>query len=199
MENILFILVIILALVVIVLLAVMIYFIAKFLKLRDSQQQPQTLSSGFEDKMPKEVRSEVEAAKASKENMLGKFCIDHPDLEAKGRCSISDEIYCELCITKENDVRIARKFLHLFLDSEWKNTFILNNEDVGADKLNELMRVKKEIWSGHSIPIITQKQFKINIESDKIEIFTVVMSREQDEVMIEKRFGFLTMNEEANL
>lgn len=197
MENILFILVIILAVILIIMLGVMIYLISKYLKVKEVQSStPDKLSKDLEARMPQNVREQVNKARATKENMLGKFCVDHEDLEAKGRCSISDELYCELCITKENDVRIARKYLHLFLDSQWENTFILNNEDIGADKLNELMRVKREVWTGKSIPIITQKQFKINIENDQIETFTVVMSREQDSELVEKRLGFLKDNEE---
>ena len=53
------------------------------------------------------------------------------------------------------------------------------------------MRVKKEIWNNEEIPMITQKQYKINIEDDKIEAFTLVKIREQDVDYLSKRFEFL--------
>lgn len=143
------------------------------------------------NKIPPEVRTNIEQAKESKKQLVGSFCVDHPDLAAKGRCAISDELYCELCLTKENDVKIARKFLSLFLDNEWPTHYMINNSEVGADRLNEVMRVKKELWKDKKIPVITQRQFKINIENDKIETFTAVMFRDEDKEQAVLRFGFL--------
>lgn len=126
------------------------------------------------------------------DSQLGPKCVDHPHLYAKGICSITDEPYCELCITKENDIRFARKHISLVMDSEWETLYFLQNERVGADKLNELLTIKHEKWKHENLPLITQKQYKINIENDHIETYTVVMSRVDDKDIWTKDLNFLT-------
>lgn len=199
MEQALFIIVIILGLILVLLLGAIVFFLFRYLRIKEknsSELSPNALSKDHPSykKVPKEVRENIHSAKESRKQLVGSFCVDHPDLPAKGRCAISDELYCDLCLTKENDVKVARKFLNLFLDHEWPVFQMLNNEEVGADKLNEVMRVKKELWKDGQIPIITQRQFKINIESDEIETFTVIMVREVDKEVAKQRFGFLTQD-----
>lgn len=195
MEKLLFIIVIILAVILVLLLGAIVYFLFRYLKIKEANSEEGTALDkdhpSFK-KIPKEVKENIQSAKESKKQLVGSFCVDHPDLAAKGRCSISDDLYCELCLTKEKDVKIARKYLSLFLDHDWPTVYMLNNEKVGADKLNELMRVKKELWKEKEVPVITQRQFKINIENDEIETFTVVMIREIDQEVAKLRFGFLT-------
>lgn len=195
MEKLLYIIIIILAVILVVLLAAIVVFLFRYLKLKETEQIQSTPADPGHpayQKIPTEVKETIKKAKESKNQLVGSFCIDHPDLPAKGKCSISDELYCELCLTKERDVKIARKFLNLFLDNEWPTFLMLNNNEVGANKLNEVMRVKKELWRERQIPIISQRQFKINIESDEPEIFTVLMVRDSDKEIAAQRFGFLT-------
>ena len=198
MENLLYVVVILLCVILVVLLAVVVFFLVRFIKIKENALQDKDASNESILKhentktMPNEVHAEVMAAKTQLEsNVSSGFCVDHPELPAKGVCSISDNAYCDLCITREKDIRIARKYLSLFLDNEWLDTFMLNNSSAGADNLNELMRVKKELWRGENIPVITQKQYKINIESDEIEIYTLVMARENDQELIKERLSFL--------
>jgi len=193
METILFSLVIALCVILILMLGVVAYFLFRYLKLKESEKitVEEERKKSLEDRMPLEVRQKVNEAQELSKSLVGQFCVDHPEIAAKGTCSISGEHYCELCITKEKDVRIARKFLNLFLDTDWQDTFFFNNKMMGEDKINELMRVKNELWQVKSVPVIAQKQFKINIETDDIEIYTVVMTRQQDDKLIESRLGFL--------
>lgn len=195
MEKILFAIVILLIVILIVLIGVVGYLLLKYLKLQEQRQaRPNHGVSSYEDKMPKEVKEQIEKARSQKQldSVHGQFCVDHPENMAKGKCSISGEPYCELCITKEKDVRIARKYLHLFLDNTWENIFFIEDEILGEEKLAKLMDLKKEIWSNDGTPIITQKQFKINVETDMIETFTVVMARPEDSEMVKSKFSFLT-------
>lgn len=129
--------------------------------------------------------------KANENELIGHKCVDHPELEAKGLCSITDETYCELCITKEKDIRFARKLINLVLDSEWETAAFFLNEELGAEKLNELYKVKKELWKEQNLPLITQKQYKINIENDQIEAYTMVMGRVDDKALWSEKLSFL--------
>jgi hypothetical protein len=180
METTLIVLVSFLAIIVLILLGVIAYFLYRFLELKKSNTNIE--QSDSDNSLP---------AQQTVASSLAKFCIDHPELPAKGICSISNEVYCELCLAIEDDFKIARKHISLYFDFDWTTLFFLHNEDIGADKLNELMRVKKEIWNNEEIPMITQKQYKINIEDDKIEAFTLVKIREQDVDYLSKRFEFL--------
>lgn len=180
-----------------VLLIAILVFLFKYLKMKEGEKlktSPLDRSHPAHNKIPAEVKADLAQAKEARKQLVGSFCTDHPDLPAKGRCAISDDLFCELCLTKENDVKIARKFLSLFLDYEWPTHYMINNNEVGADRLNEVMRIKKELWKEKEVPVITQRQFKINIENDKIETFTAVMFRDIDKESAKQRFGFLHDN-----
>lgn len=114
------------------------------------------------------------------ENQNKNFCVDHSELPAQGNCSISDEAYCELCLTKQDDFKIARKYLNLYLDSKWQELGIYQLEDLGADRLNEILKMKKSIWQKEQVPVLGQRQFKINVEHDKVEEYLCIKVREQD-------------------
>ncbi|MBD64218.1 MAG: hypothetical protein CME62_03370 [Halobacteriovoraceae bacterium] len=195
METLLVVLIIILLVFMIILLGVVGFLFFKYLKLNQSLSNPalqdQSKVSVAEDRMPDEVKKKIEQAKRQKQTMQGQFCVDHPENPAKGKCSISEEPYCELCITREKDVRISRKFLHLFLDSEWENLYFLDDDVVGSDALERLMKIKKVMWQEKGTPVIAQKQFKINIENDEIETFTVVMVRPEDKEAVNSKLSFL--------
>lgn len=185
MENLLIAIVILLAILVIGLLGVVVVFLSKLIKLKETNNGDRS------KEISAEVMDAIEQANQNKSNVPSQFCIDHPELVGKGMCSISNEVYCELCLTKEDDVKIARKYLDLWLDFEWEDIFMVSNEVTGADKLNELIRLKKEFWHKQNIPLVTQKQFKINIENDRIEAYTMVKGRAEDRDLIKTTFDFL--------
>lgn len=181
METILFILVILLFILILILLGILIVLVYKLYR-----------SSSLGTETPENSLLSIAKANAAQEvESIGQKCVDHPELDAKGICSITDEPYCELCITKEKDVKFARKFLNLVLDSEWQTFFFESNKALGADKLNELYKIKKDLWKKQQIPLITQKQFKINIETDEIEAFTLIMARSEDIGQVEAKLDFL--------
>mgnify|MGYP003688354891 CR=1 FL=1 len=193
MEKILFVVVIILCVILILLLGIVAYSLLRYVKIQEKTSLSPEMEAQSEliKKMPEEIRKEVKAAEELTKTLVGQFCVDHPENPSKGVCSISNEHYCELCITKEKDVRIGRKFLNLFLDTKWQDSFFFSNDKIGSEKLDELIRVKKELWSNKAIPVIAQKQFKINIETNETEVYTVVMTREEDKGIIDTRLGFL--------
>ncbi len=164
-------------------------------KLFIKKEQINFTSMGGVQSYPPEVANAIAMAKQNKDMAVSQFCIDHPELYAKGVCSICNEPYCELCITKEMNVKVARKHLDLILDSKWEMVHMLQNEETGPDKLNELFRIKKSLWRESQTPIITHRQFKINIETDQIETYTFVQVREQDLAEIEPQLKFLSMND----
>lgn len=201
METALIIVIAILAILVLGLFALTVILILKFLKLKEAanNSEPKTLDQNIESKqIPDEIKKAIDHAKSlGQQNLVGQACVDHPELPAKGQCAISGQIYCELCLTKENDVKVARKYLNILLDSTWENIFMLHNERVGADKINELMRIKRTMWEEQELPLITQKQFKINIEIDKIEDYTAVMAREQDSERVKRMLDFLEVADDS--
>lgn len=186
MDQLLLIVIIILIVFILALAGIVGFFAYKILKL-----QKEGLESSSQNSFSPEVLEAIENAKNSKQSLTSQFCVDHPELLAKGICSISGEAFCELCLAKENETRIGRKYLDLFLDHDWDEVYILNNELTGADKLNEFYRIKKELWSQDHLPIISQKQFKINLENDQIEAFTSIKVRGQDLKTILPKINFL--------
>ena len=170
-----------------ILLGVVSYFLLKLIKLRKKELSllAQSQSIDYLNNHGKDSLGEETGI------FSGQNCIDHPELPAKGICSISDLPYCELCLAKEGDIKFARKYLDLILDNTWEEVFILNNEELGADKLNRLYALKKQVWKSDDLPIITQKQFKINIENDRIEAYTMVSCRIEDKDSISSKFDFL--------
>lgn len=193
MENALFVIVITLCVILIVLLGVVTYFLIRFVKLKEKQTNSVQIEQerSLQERMPEEVKAKVAHAQTISKSLEGRFCVDHPEMPAKGICSISGDHFCELCITKERDVRIARKYLHMFLDTDWQQSYFFNDFEMGETKIAELMRVKADLWRDKEIPVIAQKQFKINIENDDIETYTAVMTREEDKSVIDTRLGFL--------
>lgn len=169
------------------LLGVVSYFLLKLIKLRKKEISLLGQSQSL-DYLNGQIGNSRESTSIP---FSGQNCIDHPELPAKGMCNISDQPYCELCLAKEGDIKFARKFLDLILDNTWEEIFILNNEELGADKLNRLFEVKKHVWKLEDLPIITQKQFKINIENDRIEAYTMVSCRMEDKDSISLKFDFL--------
>ena len=68
---------------------------------------------------------------------------------------------------------------------------MLNNEKVGADTLNQLVKHKKQLWASNEVPIVTQMQFKINIEEDRSEAYTIVMAKTSDKDFVKSELSFI--------
>lgn len=191
METTLIVIIAILVILLITLVCVLIFFFSKMLKINSLNKDSNNVSIDTSSLLSNQQKLELKESKEKQYNPQSNFCIDHPELPAKGKCSISNHFYCELCITKEDEIKLARKFLDLYLDNEWEHLFFVNNEDTGADKLNNLVKVKKQIWNSEKLPIITQKQFKINIEEDRIEAFTMIKCRKKDSEYLRGKLSFI--------
>jgi hypothetical protein len=187
MENLLIAVVVLLTIIVVGLLVIVSFFLYKYLKLKEDSLNSEKENS----KYTPEIQNLLADLKSQKEPTSDQFCVDHPELSAKGTCSISEEAYCELCLSKEGEIRLARKNLALYLDFEWEDCHIISDVEAGADTLNHLIKTKKDLWKFSEIPIITQKQFKINIENDKIEAYTVIKSRVKDQALVGSKLSFL--------
>lgn len=121
----------------------------------------------------------------------GLYCVDHPDLIAIGHCAISGESLCEHCLTSQKEVKLAKKYLDLYLDSEWVEVLMLPNKEVSQDAAERIVKVKSSLWEDQARPMIVQGHYKINVESDEIEAFTVVIARKDDSDFIKKELSFI--------
>ncbi len=65
-----------------------------------------------------------------------------------------------------------------------------NNQDK-KDMFDRLMSIKKDLWDTSSIPVVVQGHYKINVESDEIESYTVLFSREEDVPFIKSELSFI--------
>ena len=52
-----------------------------------------------------------------------------------------------------------------------------------------LLDIKNEIWQSEEIPVIVQNHYKINIQDDSIESFTVFQCRDEDLDNLKIRFN----------
>ncbi len=173
MENILIGFIIFLSVILLLLLGAILYFLKKLV---DTNSKKATIQ---------EIQKEEYSAFSSQ------TCVDHPDRPAAGICAVSDRPYCELCLAQENEVKFARKYTDLVLDSHWDDLFVLSNDELEQSKLVHFYEFKKEKWQNDSLPIIAQKQYKINIENDKIEMYTIIKCRAEDKYTLTHELNFL--------
>jgi uncharacterized protein YfeS len=122
---------------------------------------------------------------------LASVCVDHPDVPALKKCAISDQSYCELCITRQLDVWVAKKYLDVLLDSEWEEIYMLPDTKGHHDVKSRLQKVKSELWQNNGIPVLIQGHYKINVEDDKIESYTVIKARVEDLRLLKRELSFL--------
>jgi hypothetical protein len=203
-SNLLIILVAILIIFIIVLIALLAYFGHRFLKLREleaqNKNQPPKVTAETQEVLPKEksvihkkispeLMASLRAKKKEAEASL--YCVDHPDEFANGKCAISSEPYCEHCLTKQGDVRISRKYLDLYLDNEWTEVRMIANDESNKDVKNRIMKMKKEMWETENLPLIVQEHYKINVQDDEIEEFTVILSRVDDQDYVKKELAYI--------
>lgn len=204
MENLLIILVIALLMAVVILIGVLGYFGNRFLKLKENERhnnlnQKKTDTSADELKIDlpithKPIDPDVLTALRStgvKEEKFSLYCKDHPDVVFSGKCAISGDAYCEHCLTKQGDIKIARKYLDLYLDNEWPEVFMVPSLPENEDLKKRILKVKSELWNEKSIPVIVQGHYKINVQSDEIEEFVVILSRNEDKDFITDELSFL--------
>lgn len=204
MDNkLIIILVIVLIIAIFILIAVLAYFGHRFLKLRELEAvnkrvavqksikkekklaQPAVIHKKVSPEVLKSLRAKKETAQKSL------YCVDHPDEFANGKCAISGESYCAHCLTKQGDVRISRKYLDLYLDNEWEEVKMIPNNEDNKDIKTRILKMKNEMWESESLPVIIQEHYKINVEQDEIEEYTVVLARVEDKDYVTKELSFI--------
>jgi hypothetical protein len=121
----------------------------------------------------------------------GHFCIDHPDEYSLGLCAISGEPYCEKCLSVQSDVKVAKKYLDIYLDNEWEEVIMLANQSLSTDMIERLVKMKEALWKEENLPLMVQGHHKINVETDDIEIYTVIFARKEDKDYIKGEISFI--------
>jgi hypothetical protein len=201
-EQLIFVLVAILLLITLVVIGVLVYFGHRFLRLKElerlNQIQKSTKETMEEIQDLKQVDKTVDPellkalrAKHKDTEHLASVCVDHPDEPAVKRCAISGDPFCEHCITRQNDTWVARKYLDLFLDSDWEELMMLPDHKTEHDVKTRLSKMKSDLWKKKGIPVIIQSNYKINVEEDEIESYTVVVVRQEDRNYVKKELSFV--------
>ena len=121
------------------------------------------------------------------------FCTDHEDTFAAGTCSIDMHSYCELCITKVDDMKFARKNIDEYLNYNWVELTMFKHIKTQYDFNNRIFKVKSKLWNELKTPLIIRGHFKINVEDDSIEAFTTLMCREDDKKLMQKELSFIKL------
>ena len=119
------------------------------------------------------------------------YCLDHPDMMAVGQCAISGDSYCEHCLTKQKEVRLAKKYLDYYLDSEWVEVAMVSNQEISQDCAERIIKVKNFLWQEKSLGMIVQGHYKINVQNDEIEAYTVIIAKKDDSDYIRKELSFI--------
>lgn len=201
-SNLLIILVTVLIIFIMVLIGLLAYFGHRFLKVKELEaaknisayksmatQKDSNVQQIEKRKINPELMSALRAKKEEVEQSL--YCVDHPDEFAKGKCAISLEPYCEHCLTKQGDVKISRKYLDLYLDNDWVEVLMVPNDAHNSDVKERILKMKKSMWDSQSLPLIIQEHYKINVQDDEIEEYTVILSRVDDEKYVKKELSHI--------
>lgn len=202
MDNLLLSLVIVL----IVLIGILIISLSvvgyKFLKLKEKElklQKPQAEKLTHDDVEAPREKMSLKRAAVSQDLLKalrmrqggGHFCIDHPEEYSLGLCAISGEPYCEKCLSVQSDVKVAKKYLDIYLDNEWEEVIMLPNQSLSSDMIERLVKMKEELWQKENLPLMVQGHHKINVETDDIEIYTVIFARKEDKDYIKSEISFI--------
>ncbi len=191
MENLLLVLVIVLLLTLICVIGALVWTGHRFLKLKE-QQSPPKEQPKEPMVMPAVSKPEGDVLKAIRTQLKSSvYCVDHEDMLAYGQCAISGDSYCEHCLTKQKDIKVAKKYLDLYLDSEWVEVSMIANAKISQDAVDRLVKVKRCLWEDESLPMIVQGHYKINVQSDEIEAYTVIIARKEDCDYIQSELSFM--------
>lgn len=198
MEQTLLLIVIVLVFILVLFLGALTIIGMKFLKLKESQKNQIAPTEKLEEKVEeKEVFKKVspEVLKSLRSNAKYQtqkaYCVDHASEISVGVCSISGESYCEHCLATYNNMKFAKKFLDIYLSSDWPELTTIAETIGNKDLIERIYKAKKELWLERALPVIVQGQYKINIDTDEIESFVVILTRIEDQETIKNEFSFI--------
>ena len=129
----------------------------------------------------------------NKEVKISPFCVDHEDEFAVGNCSIDGKAYCELCLTRIDDMKFARKNSDEYLNYKWTSLTMFKKQLGHTDFDDRIKKAKDELWLSSKKPLIVRGHFKINVEDDSIESFVTLMCREEDASFMRKELNFINL------
>ncbi len=118
----------------------------------------------------------------------GDYCVDHPSEVSVGVCSISGFRYCQHCLKVFQNIKFGKKYLNVYLSSEWEDFMTIAKNDGFEDVSPAIIELKKKLWENEHIPVIVQSHFKINLGDDSIEAFTVLKGRKSEIIYLTDRF-----------
>ncbi len=124
---------------------------------------------------------------------LNPFCVDHEEEFAVGNCSIDGQAYCEICLTRIDDMKFAKKNSDEYLNYKWTSLTMFKKQSEQNDFDDRIKKAKAELWNKNNKPLIVRGHFKINVEDDSIESFTTLMCREEDEIFMRKELNFINL------
>ena len=179
------------------LIGYMIYFGQRFLKLQEkkmNQEKTENAQLTIEElvkagRISPELANLAEREKAQ-QSLLAKVCQDHPDTPAYKKCSISGEYLCEKCVTSHDNIWVGKKYVDILLDGNWQELLMIPDRDENEGQLTKILDKKNKLWQSESVPVIVQGHYKINVESDDIESYTVVMVRPEDKERLKSELSF---------
>ncbi len=190
LETIIIAVAIVLLLVIILLVAMMIYMGVQFLKLKEQQFKNHHATS-LENSTGMNPELLASLRKTQKLIKNENYCIDHPDQMSEGVCAISGDYFCLHCLKNENGIKIGKRYLELYANAQWQQVVMLP-ADVGNNDLYErILKIKQEMWQKKQLPMIVQGHYKINIQDDSIESFTVIMGRVEDINTLQDQLTFI--------
>lgn len=186
-----------------VLMIALLVFVFKLLKSKGQQgvleQQLGNISNNYlttadliEKKILESSSLEQKIETVSHNNLSGDYCIDHPSEVSIGNCAISGNAYCNHCLKTFQNVKVGKKFLNMYLASDWIDFLIIPKKDIYEDVDINLLELKRQLWEQNQLPVIVQNHHKINIDDDKIESFTVFKGRKADLDALRIRFRELS-------
>jgi hypothetical protein len=119
------------------------------------------------------------------------YCVNHEAEFSDGVCAVSGYQYCKHCLKSLDSMRIGKDYLDVYLDNVWEEILIIQKKNIKDNHSDAIISYKKRLWNEEQVPVIVQDHFKINVISDTIESFTVLLSRAEDSSKLKENFSLI--------
>ena len=114
------------------------------------------------------------------EEFVERRCLNHPERSATGNCKICDELFCEECLIRDENLLFCSKHIDLYTSSEWIKISTVTASPKDSERGLELFDIKKHIWTESKIPTYIETHYKIDYETDEVESHVTLFAREED-------------------